>query len=648
MKIVKDERGGALLIVFMILVLFTALAYSLANHTMQSVRQRTFSEDEVQGKLLADAGLAYFQEYLEANLQMPASFLTGDDALQKIGESLSTPNAEQVAFSEDKVIELVRRISSDEANTYKEIRLPGMNGSFAIQAQIVSRIPRETGSTPQPYVLQLKVSVIGIPDRAENLRKVKLTSTVYVNTVPAPFHYAVSTPGQLRLFGGSNIIGNIAADSVVTSSEYRYSTPENDQDVWDTDLGGLPYVEGEISLPDRGNLQSVDSIPEEEPDSTAFSGTTIADADLEKFFVPSPLDSVEASTVTLSADPATQQIPGYEPPIVTVRSHPTDSLFLDDAETDSVENTSTYVREQIQQARASAAGDQIRRITDKDTSLWFKGPDDDEHDPKGETSNPGMVDAEEPDGDTLLIESPYGTATPDFLSLTARFTGRSLQNVHHLYIGGKDSAGEGIAAVEMGRIGSFLPEPNDAGDPFTFDGTIYIKGNLDIVGDVSINGTIYVDGNVVIREIRNVSAPGKKNNLVIIASGTISLTDRYKDQPITSEAIQPLSAFLYSESAMQIYSTSSHNRLIGGIATGRGMPLYGQDGRLSGYTDSYIELNTRREGKADRYASHMSISFDRNIFDEKTPGLPPGDRFHIDLYDKEYPEVGNPVIVTGD
>ncbi|MGN7470657.1 hypothetical protein [Brevibacillus sp. SAFN-007a] len=633
MQIVKEERGGALVIVFFILVLFTALALSLASHTMQSVKQRVFSEDEVQGKLLADAGLAYFQEYLETQLQMPRSFLHGNGTISELRDSLAIANAEPVSQSSDKVIEIIKRISATEPNTYKPIRLPGMNGSFAIHTAIESRIPRDTGSTSQPYVLKLKVSVIGIPDRAENFRKVKLTSTVYVNTVPAPFHYAISTPGQLRLFGGSNVIGNIAADSVVTSSRYRYSSlkntedsdPTNDEVVWEVGTSGPNYVEGEIFLPSRSRLMQIAAIPAEEPSSTAFSGPRLDD--LEAAFVPSPLPDTEEPTITLSADPKTPHIPGYEPPIVTETHRPTDSLFTEE----QGENTAQYVYDRIREGKQLASSAQ--QLEPVEFARWFRDPEE-----AADPLPPGFMEASAPNGELLVIESPYREDTPDFLNLTARFTGNALANIRQLYISGPD--GEGMAAVEMGRSGSFKAQPDQEGEPFTYTGTIYIKGNLDIVGDVSIDGTVYVDGNVVIREIRNITQPGhKKNNLVIIASGTISLTDRYTDESsIDSTDIYPLSAFLYSESAMEIYSIHSHNRLIGGIATGRSV----RDAVEAG--TSYIELNSVREPRGDQPPTHMSISFDRNIFEVKTPGLPPGDRFHIDLYDKEYPEVGEPLL----
>lgn len=68
MNRLNNERGSALLIVLFIVVLFTVLGLSILSYVAQSSRQHVFSEDEIQGKMLADMGLAYFQKYAEQNL----------------------------------------------------------------------------------------------------------------------------------------------------------------------------------------------------------------------------------------------------------------------------------------------------------------------------------------------------------------------------------------------------------------------------------------------------------------------------------------------------------------------------------------------------------------------------------------------------
>ncbi len=603
MHLIRNEKGGALVIVFFILVLFTVLGYGLASTTMQSVKQRTFAEDEVQGKLLAEAGLVYFKEYLETSLS--AKF-------NEYSRSLDDPNP--VTATTEDVLRLVESIASTDQNgesdVFQRVTIPGLNGSFAIHYEVANRIPRAEGSLSQPYVLKLNVSVLGIPNRAENLRQVRLNATVYINTIPAPFHYAVSTPGELRLFGGSNIIGNVAAKSLVTSTNYRYSTPNGSNPVWDTDghSANHPYIEGELLIPDRGSITFIDSPPDNEP-------TEILDVrrkevtDVDEHFTPRTFSggtASETNSYLLSANPDTPYIPGFEAPTVSTQNFPDLSLFSD-------MDVGNFVRSRIKAAGQATTGFQV----DEDHSIQFEEP----------AYNEGFQTVSAPkETTTLVIRSPYAGA-PATVNLTARLTGNSLPEVRTLYIGGafdpSDEDEKGVASVEMGRYGSFLDPANRNGDPFTFNGTIYIKGSLDIVGDININGTIYVDGNVVIREIENIGS----NNLVIIASGTISLTDRYAGETNFNNP-GTISAFLYSGKAMQIYSINSHNRIRGGIATGR---------------NGYIELNTKRETTGDM-PTRMALSFHRRIFEAATPGLPPGDRFHIDIYDRDYPQVGNVII----
>lgn len=154
MNLIRNERGGALLIVFFILILFTILGFALANQTMHSVKQRAFAEDEVQGKLLAEAGLDYFKEYLESHLGKTRF------------DSLDDPNPAS-GYTEDEVIRLIEAIAATDndpaQDRFQRIDLPGLEGHFALHYRVANRIPREEGSLSQPYVLKVEVSALGIP-----------------------------------------------------------------------------------------------------------------------------------------------------------------------------------------------------------------------------------------------------------------------------------------------------------------------------------------------------------------------------------------------------------------------------------------------------------------------------------------------------
>jgi cytoskeletal protein CcmA (bactofilin family) len=598
---VKNENGSALVITIFLFALFAILGFAIASYTMQSVKLRSIAEDEIQGKMLADMGLLYFREYMERELATIDLKSSGHDVI------------------DSKVKDALNKIAKDMNDTekkYKRINVPDVPpyyGSFTIG--YVTKDPAweyNSGADgiSTPYSRRIDLTVIGIPRNDVNQKRMKLTTTVYVNTVPAPFHYAVSTPGQLRLYGGTNIIGNVKANSLATSTRYFYV--ENG----DTKVAGhesnKPYVEGYLSL-DNKELEIVNI---NEDGTTTSEKKGISRELLKNWFVPEPLADPPADGI-LSTNPDTAWIPGFEPPIL--KMIPGDTTL---SETERAGGELGQVKEELDKVNK-----ETRLNAGHESELAVLDPDIGDFDI---TTSANYKD----DSPTLFIQSN----NTDSAIPTARLTGDKLSSrTRKLIIGGDQPA-----LVEMGHAKAFTNGNSDT--PFTFNGSIYIKGDLDIVGDIDINGTIYVDGNVYIREVKTVNDSDNendKNGLVIIASGKIQLATRYQvmdegektegfagleddtdaddNNPAAPEDEIPfLQAYLYSEQELVFYSSRSVNRIMGGIH------------------GAHVELNTNREENdtppEKHLASHMVVKFDRGIFEKEIPGLPAGQRFHIDIY----------------
>jgi hypothetical protein len=627
---------------------------------VHSGKQRAFADDEIQGKMLADTGLTYFKQYLEKKMN------DEDSPIKSGGQKDSTAVD---TFILDKVNEVASEITlENEKGPYKKYTLPGEHqGGFAlgykkekIENGIIPYV-NDPKKPSQPYVRKITLYVLGLPARTinetEKARRVLLTSTVYINTVPAPFHYAVSTPGELRLFGGTNIIGNVAAGSILVSTDYRYL----DNNTWKTgnrddsnELDGLreplrnqPYIEGTVFLSEEGTVSKLANVKNVEPsasdnfpDKTTISLLNRTSLKSQEIFTPKALPT-DSSKTELSAPKEKPYIPGYEPPLIE-RKTKAASLKLDKgsgaADPPFTDDISLFVKERLgNPASPVYVGAATAGFEAASEPLSFEQGEEDGF--KNVASEVNLLSS-----DKLVIRSqtkdPLSNNAP--IPLTVRLTGDILKNkVKQLYIGpseqtNSDDYPDVKTTVEMGHLGAF--KDGEAGEPFTFEGTIYIKGNLDIVGDINIKGTIYVDGDVVIREIENVG----DENLAIVASGKINLTARNTKQSTDStedyltkwtgnadDGFQPLSAFLYSEQSLEIYSVNSFNRIYGGIAA-----------------KSYLEFNTKRERTArihesdddnsNYLASRFTIQFNRKIFEKEMYGLPPGDEFFLDIYDIEY------------
>lgn len=653
MKRVLNEQGGALLIVFFILILFMILGVSLSSFIVHGGKQRAFADDEIQGKMLADTGLAYFKQYLEKKMN------DEDSPIKSSGQKDSTAVD---TFILDKVNEVASEITlENEKGPYKKYTLPGVNqGGFAlgykkekIEENGIIPYVNDPKEPSQPYVRKITLYVLGLPARTinetEKARRVLLTSTVYINTVPAPFHYAVSTPGELRLFGGTNIIGNVAAGSILVSTDYRYL----DNNTWKTgnrddsnELDGLreplrnqPYIEGTVFLSEEGTVSKLANVKNVEPsasdtfpDKTTISLLNRTSLKSQGIFTPKVLPT-DSSKTELSAPKEKPYIPGYEPPLIERKTK--------EEKEEKADDISLFVKERIGDPDSPVyVGAATAGFEAASEPLSFEQGEEDGF--KNVASKVNSLSS-----DILVIRSqtkdPLSNNAP--IPLTVRLTGDILKNkVKQLYIGPSEQTNPNHypnvkTTVEMGHLGAFKDGAD--GKPFAFEGTIYIKGNLDIVGDINIKGTIYVDGDVVIREIENVG----NENLAIVASGKISLTARNTKQSTDStedyltkwagnadDGFRPLSAFLYSEQSLEIYSVNSFNRIYGGIATGR--------------EESYLEFNTKRERTArihesddpnsNYLASRFTIQFNRKIFEKEMYGLPPGDTFFLDIYDIEY------------
>lgn len=627
LKQLLNERGGALLTVFFILILFMILGLSISTFMVQGGKQRAFADDEIQGKMLADMGLTYFQKYLEEKMNE-----TENPIKNGVKDSTNIDNFVQRKLDE---------VASDKEDG-KEYILPGENqGGFKLGYKLENVINYKDNlqEPSQPYVRKITLYSLGLPPRAvngsEQAKQVQLTSTVYINTIPAPFHYAVSTPGELRLFGGTNIIGNVNTKKVFISKQYRYressEDDSNDDTSWkrESDDNNKPYIEGTVYLdldpnPDKdGKIISLPSINQKPGDSSEFKNEDGEEININRnkllmsgVFSPKKLsDTEKSSKIDLSAPPKNPYIPGHEPPIIEKKTKDAMLLYFSsespNASDEKKKTASEFMKEKMQHAGPATTKD--FEVTDGESISFEQGASDGFR----QVTVPPLSEEKK-----LVIRQTSSVDQQEAIPLTVRLTGKALESeVRQLYIGPlidekapdeKKSAKK--VTVEMGELESF--KKGSAGEPFTFDGSIYIKGNLDIVGNINITGTIYVDGDVLIREIENVKDKDNKDgNLVIISSGEINLTARNE--------IRPLSAFLYSEQGLQVYSVHSFNWIYGGIATGN---------------SGYLEFNTKRETTLDDnyLASHFTIQFNRKIFEEPTPGLPAGDTFLLDIYDIDY------------
>ncbi|RXT14684.1 hypothetical protein [Ammoniphilus sp. CFH 90114] len=645
----SNQKGFALLTVVLIIVIFTVLGTALLGLVFQSFQHRMVATEEIQGKMLAEAGLQYFQRSVETSVSTPGHDVNAV-VTQFLKEKFSSPQ--------------------DGKEKFTEYKLPNGAGSFAIMYNEKNTV--EFKNPPfdpysQPFSKEVEVSVIGIPtaaegDRNQRLMRVRLDATVYINTVPSAFHYALSTPNELRLFGGSNIIGNISAKKILTTVNYRTSSYSNElnKDIPEAHPGpsyNQPYIEGVVFVENGlGNIPMISSFSSLTPTDPLPPSVNIESASRKHLrAIFRPLDKIESNGL-ISADPTKPYYPGMEPPLVK-KAQTSHSLFSDNVD----------LADFIHSEFASIEDSSKLATVERDSPPIMLEDSSNKSEPISWTDGFQQLDLQKSTNRTAFIETRQGNfrssdhdgSNADGFLPTARLTSDLLQAnyINKLYIGPQAIKNKKLdsdlyylnnnASVEMGRTNSFsIGVHNDKDTPFTFSGTIYIKGDLDIVGDVNINGSIFVDGNVVIREISNLA----NQNLVIISTGIITLSNRYIDEttkynddltlnenyvPVNQwNTLSPFSAYLYSEKTITVYSSNSFNWIYGGLATGSGLN-----------PQANIELNTLRESNDDDLAARFVLQFNRGIFEKPTPGLPHANRLYTNSYDLTYRNFQESIVI---
>ncbi|WP_047150609.1 hypothetical protein [Aneurinibacillus tyrosinisolvens] len=590
MLIRKNERGSALLISIFLIVIFTILGIVISSAVINSARNVKTTEDHFQGKILAEMGVEHVQKELKKRF--------------KTRDSL-------VNLDADPYIKLLK-----DGIT---ITLKPTNNSYTIQLKTndASFVSNPLSGDYAPYNYKAELISTGKPANG-NSKPYILAANIYINTIPAAFHYAVSTPGELRLFGGSNVIGDVYADKkMVLSDAIRYKDSGDYKVNEPTEVPGgpknKPYIQGFINIPKDGfqynvkptvkTLGTKPPILDYEIDSTIppITKDSFARDSIKSLFLPLGDTPPDTGKIT----PNVSYEAGYEAPFIRTGQSASVASDFQDIINPGVPSTASNLTEVIQYYVNKPGAYQVISLNDSD--FEYTSPSNKPNGFNNDSIKPLYFD----------INSTISNETDNYQTPFIRMAGNVLnQGIPAIYI---NSNGTKRVNVELGTPASFGDSTNT--DPFTFDGVMYIKGNLDILGDIAVTGTIFVDGDVLINDINTL----QPKNLVILSTGTITFEKQNTNKSI--DKINPLNVFLYSEKNLELYAYDSVVKINGSIFGG----LYNEEG--SNENKGYIELNAKRDLSDSKGRTRLTIQFNQNIFDSPTKGLPSSRNVYVDIFE---------------
>ena len=384
-----------------------------------------------------------------------------------------------------------------------------------------------------PYVRKIVVRSIGSFDRRPSVSVAK-TMTVYVGTVHPVFRYPVSARGDLSLNGSPYIVGDVLVrdgDLRVANEAQVISAPGSLYGF----ISDFPALRGFIRV--DGRTPGSDRFFKSET-SGPYSRTTHSSRDFDVGYFSSQMFPFE--DLSLESDD-----PELRPADYVARK------------------SSVFAMREGQSFDLDWPEGEFEHVVSSDTD-WLSG--------SVRFSNTSLVI----DGSVLTVGTS-SSSSADLLikegSLRLQRTGGArvpelrLQN-GSLFV--QLTAPQQIAADLSGKI--VLPPDKFAyieGDVFfndgfeLSDGSMYIKGNLTIFGDIRLRGTVYVDGDVDLKRMRSINglSGGTPIPLVLVASSNVVLGDNTNERNADAE----IRAFLFSKRQVKMYGVVSKLFISGGI-----------------------------------------------------------------------------------
>lgn len=181
---------------------------------------------------------------------------------------------------------------------------------------------------------------------------------------------------------------------------------------------------------------------------------------------------------------------------------------------------------------------------------------------------------------------------------------------------------------------------------FNFNGSMFVQGDLKVIGDLNINGSLYVDGDVEMKEMRSVNQSintcGTFANkpVIVMSSGKIILSDNQADA--TTEQIN-IRAFLYSEEDLKMYGVRSKLHIDGGMH-GKNVELNAMRGNYSkdatgeftnpGITPplpGYYFTNNQSQLLPEQ--SRLQVIYDLSLYTNPPDGIPVTEKVNVFVHE---------------
>ncbi|MFD2672550.1 hypothetical protein [Marinicrinis sediminis] len=596
----KEEQGAALVVALLTIVMMTMLGMILLDVLQNSRVNSSISKHRIQSDLLAQQGLDEVISVVKKAVdngnatgaaQGPINqYRSGVDAVKtQLEEDLRV-------LIDDPVADLTIPVSYEASNQTGTYRVNMEWKEISMYDAVPPAIQGSTMDTTfleKPFVYELVATSVGTNAISPQVPVTKKT-TIYVSTIEPVFRYPLSAEENLVLNGSPYIVGD-----VLVRSSAAPASPSRCEEVGNVCMNQIvPYRIGTNARTfDDGHLPAVQGFIH--ANAYSINGQTPSSFQRSFFTNQQPFEDtrlLEDTDIDIEAivnqmtNPVTTAYFAGQAPARSVAAPADDTaaalnqtLGADTTNGEQYTGSQIFVNEWVTLNHKL----RIEGSLVVENGVLFMEDDSDV-----------ILDAHASQRSSLVVTQ----TDPD---LIAAFLGGTLS----------------IPDDEFVIIEGDVMMSN-----FTFEGRMFVKGNVYVIGDLNMKGSLYVDGDLELKEANEVNqkddsdAGGinyKEQPVMMASSGQIVLSDNVQEHK--------LRAFLYARGEMDLYGVASNLEINGGIH-GKKVTLSAVKGDTDQNKDSNgnvtsldIQSNQATLTESD---SRMRIYHDLTLFSNPPLGIP--------------------------
>ncbi len=566
-QLIKSEKGYTLLLAVVVVLIFSILGLSLITLTTNGLLRNETREEGVQSKDLADKGIDYLVESIQAQLQ----------------SYINTSNIGKAEFK--KMLMDTLTLSNLSCSTGGVV-IPGDIGETRVCIDgnhIEDVYVEKDDGTKELQELKKKIRIVstGFVDGKENVTTAEII--VGTDAIPDQLRYALSTNngGNLYLHGGVEINGDIKTDGNLIISEYATWLSGNTA-IWQPSVSaklsaGPGSATPKIIFSKENN--AVYKLKEYKYYEEHIAGTKLETTSRYTKFNPTTITGKEEiSNLFFNSSPIS---------VITKPSIPQDTVEITNKITERY-NLPTNKANYTTNLNIDVTTHPTRNYNKKDVVFVS-------------------------DTATQRVQETY-TYMESVCLKYGWVWNWIIPSYECIQWGEVEKTGTRLVDKNSYKLGNMTINGGSNKKDITLRGTYFVYGDLTIVNaNLKADAIMYVQGKVDISE-STIQGVDQDSTLIIFSNGNIDIYNMSVNS--SKEGATKIKGFFYTKQDMIMYGVGSNINLTGGISARRLILTAVRGDTKNGYLSAKTQGEIRNS-VATQY-SRLKILYDEDLITSYT------------------------------